>query len=169
MHEPIRIITISRLFGAGGSSLADALGKRLGWKVLDRALVAEVARRLQRPEADVAAIDEQVLGPWERAAAFASAAFPEMPIPPLQAYLNASIVSTVKEVLLDEAAVGEADNSMRLAMNFRREMAELSKGEGASWFTVLGSKPLREVFENALENPRGAPIGTVAYCFCTIR
>ncbi len=29
-----------------------------------------------------------------------------MPIPPLQAYLNASIVSTVKEVLLDEAAAG---------------------------------------------------------------
>ena len=26
-----------------------------------------------------------------------------------------------------------------------------------------------QVFENALENPRGAPIGTVAYCFCTIR
>ena len=52
-----------------------------------------------------------------------------------------------------EAAVGEADHSMRLAMNFRREMAELSKGEGASWFTVLGSKPLREVFEKAFSLP----------------
>ena len=27
-----------------------------------------------------------------------------------------------------EAAVGETNNDMRLAMNFRREMAELSKG-----------------------------------------
>lgn len=52
-----------------------------------------------------------------------------------------------------EAAVGESDNSMRLAMNFRREMAELSQGEGGSWFRVLGSKPLREVFEKAFGLP----------------
>jgi hypothetical protein len=54
-----------------------------------------------------------------------------------------------------EAAVGEADNSMRLAMNFRREIAELGQqGEdGASWFTILGSKPLREVFEKAYGLP----------------
>ena len=53
-----------------------------------------------------------------------------------------------------EAAVGQSDNNMRLAMNFRREMAELSAGEGASWFTVLGSQPLREVFEKAFGLPR---------------
>ena len=53
-----------------------------------------------------------------------------------------------------EAAVGEADNNMRLAMNFRREIAELAKGaEGGSWFAVLGSKPLREVFEKAFGLP----------------
>ena len=53
-----------------------------------------------------------------------------------------------------EAAVGEADNDMRLAMHFRREMAELSKGEEASsWYLVLGSKPLREVFEKAFGLP----------------
>jgi len=53
-----------------------------------------------------------------------------------------------------EAAVGESSNDMRLAMNFRREMAELSKGEGASWFTLLGSKPLRTVMEKALGLPK---------------
>ena len=54
-----------------------------------------------------------------------------------------------------EAAVGEADNSMRLAMNFRHEIAELAaQGEdGASWFTILGSKPLRQVFEKAYGLP----------------
>ena len=54
-----------------------------------------------------------------------------------------------------KAAVGDADNNMRLAMNFRREMAELSKQgeEGASWFVVLGSKPLRQVFEKAFGLP----------------
>jgi Protein of unknown function (DUF1217) len=55
-----------------------------------------------------------------------------------------------------ESAVGDADNNMRLAMNFRREIAELAAyGEtGASWFNVLGSKPLREVFEKALGLPK---------------
>jgi Protein of unknown function (DUF1217) len=53
-----------------------------------------------------------------------------------------------------EAAVGEADNNMRLAMNFRREIAALAAGEeGGSWFSVLGSKPLRAVFEKAFGLP----------------
>lgn len=106
MPAPLRIITISRLLGAGGSSLAAALGDRLGWRVLDRALVAEVAQRLQRPEADIQAVDEQALGPWERAAAFASAAFPEMPIPPLEAYLDTAVVATVEAVVREAADSG---------------------------------------------------------------
>lgn len=53
-----------------------------------------------------------------------------------------------------EAAVGEADDSMRLVMNFRREIGALAKGEGASWFSLLGSRPLREVLEKAYGLPR---------------
>jgi hypothetical protein len=54
-----------------------------------------------------------------------------------------------------EAAVGESSNEMRLALNFRREIAALSKGEtGGSWFSVLGSKPLRDVFEKAYALPK---------------
>lgn len=54
-----------------------------------------------------------------------------------------------------EASVGDADESMRLAMTFRREMATMSTdGEfGASWFLALGSKPLRAVFEKAYGLP----------------
>lgn len=108
MPVPITLITVSRLFGAGGSSLAAALGERLGWRVLDRELVAEIARRVKRSEKDVAAINEKVRNPWIRAAGFASAAFPEMPIPPLSAYMNSSIVATVREVLFDEVEKGPA-------------------------------------------------------------
>lgn len=53
-----------------------------------------------------------------------------------------------------EAAVGEADDSMRLVMNFRREIGDLAKGEGASWFSLLGSRPLREVLEKAYGLPK---------------
>jgi hypothetical protein len=54
-----------------------------------------------------------------------------------------------------EAAVGETDNNLRLAMNFRREIADLAAQgtEGASWYAVLGSKPLRQVFEKAFGLP----------------
>jgi Protein of unknown function (DUF1217) len=52
-----------------------------------------------------------------------------------------------------EAAVGQADNNMRLALNFRREIAALAAGEGGSWYTVLGSRPLRQVFEKAFGLP----------------
>ena len=55
-----------------------------------------------------------------------------------------------------EAAVGDADNDMRLAMNFRREIAELAKGEGGSWFSVLGSKPLRQVDREGLRAAEGS-------------
>lgn len=56
-----------------------------------------------------------------------------------------------------EAAVGQADNDLRLAMNFRREIASLAtEGEaGASWYRILGSKPLRAVFETAFGLPSG--------------
>lgn len=54
-----------------------------------------------------------------------------------------------------EVAVGETNDDMRLAMTFRREIAELSRGpEGASWFSVLGSKPLRAVLEKAFNLPK---------------
>jgi hypothetical protein len=52
-----------------------------------------------------------------------------------------------------EAAVGETSNDMRLALNFRREMATLAAGKGGSWFAVLGSKPLRQVVEKAFGLP----------------
>ena len=39
------LITISREYGAGGSSGARALAERLGWKLVDNQLVEEIARR----------------------------------------------------------------------------------------------------------------------------
>jgi Protein of unknown function (DUF1217) len=39
-------------------------------------------------------------------------------------------------------------------MHFRREIADLAKGaEGGSWYSILGSKPMRAVFEKAYGLP----------------
>ena len=60
----------------------------------------------------------------------------------------------VKPVI--EAAVGDQSDEMRLALNAQRELATLagrSLTDDARWFSVMGSAPLREVFQTALGLP----------------
>ena len=55
-----------------------------------------------------------------------------------------------------EAAVGQQDGNMRLALNAERELTDLAaktSSENTKWYTVLGSEPLRRVFETALGLP----------------
>ena len=58
-----------------------------------------------------------------------------------------------------EIAVGNSDNSLRLAMNFTREIgkllpetAEIDEA-GTSWFRIMGNTPVRTVFETAFGLP----------------
>jgi hypothetical protein len=56
-----------------------------------------------------------------------------------------------------ETAVGEQNNTYRLAMNAERELPALavkSTSETAKWFTVLGNAPLRQVMQTALGLPK---------------
>ena len=55
-----------------------------------------------------------------------------------------------------EEAVGLQSDTMRLAMNVQRELAELAtseKSEATKWYTILGNKPLRQVFEKTFNLP----------------
>lgn len=55
-----------------------------------------------------------------------------------------------------EMAVGEQNSDMRLALNLNRELADLAAsgvGEDAKWFSVMGSEPLRKVFDTAFGLP----------------
>lgn len=55
-----------------------------------------------------------------------------------------------------ETAVGQQNDTMRLALNAEREVATLAKrssSEDTKWFTVMGSRPLRQVFQTALGLP----------------
>jgi cytidylate kinase len=54
----IRLITVSREFGAGGSDLAHELGARLHWPVLDHDIVHRVAERLRLDDGTVEPFDE---------------------------------------------------------------------------------------------------------------
>lgn len=80
-HGPVQLVTVSREFGSGGSDLAEAIGRRLGWRVVDREVVARVAEELRVPEQEVEAHDEHVDGVAERVARYLSGSFPEVVFP----------------------------------------------------------------------------------------
>ncbi len=64
------------------------------------------------------------------------------------------IVSRYK-TLEFERAVGEVDNDMRLALNFKREIKEIASGNNdtTAWFQIMGQLPLRELVSTALNIP----------------
>jgi cytidylate kinase len=55
----IRIITVEREYGAGGTLIAEKLAERLGWKLWDQALTAEIARLAEVDQASVQRLDER--------------------------------------------------------------------------------------------------------------
>ena len=71
-------ITISREYGAGGSSLARMVADRLGWRVIDNQIVEEVARRAGMSPDEVAAREERGPSFIERLARAMVVATPEM-------------------------------------------------------------------------------------------
>lgn len=101
----VGVVTVSREFGSGGSDLAHALGRRLGWRVVDKQLVARMARELDVPEREVAARDEHVPGLAERVGAFLAGAFAEVTPPVVMpSYPDESEVARVADTILLEAA-----------------------------------------------------------------
>ncbi len=52
-------VTISRMFGSGGSEVARRVATELGWTLLDNAFVERVATRLHTTPASVEAIEER--------------------------------------------------------------------------------------------------------------
>ena len=54
----IRVVTVAREYGSGGGSIAGLLAEKLGWKLLDRELITDLARRVHCSPDEVARLDE---------------------------------------------------------------------------------------------------------------
>lgn len=57
-----------------------------------------------------------------------------------------------------ESDVGEQNETLRLALNFRRTIATIANGANADasgWFAVMGQPPIRQVLQSALGLPAG--------------
>lgn len=91
------IVTVSRMFGSGGSDVAARVARELGWSLLDNALVDEVAHRLGLPRSEVSSLEERVPSLAERIAASMALSAPEF-APPVA---DASIMDTAETRIAD--------------------------------------------------------------------
>lgn len=105
------IVTISRMFGSGGSEVAAGVARELGWPLLDNAVVDAVAARLGLAPAEVEAREERVPSLAQRLADALALGAPEMmpaaaaaPLPPSEAQL----VGATERIVLEAAARGPA-------------------------------------------------------------
>ena len=103
------IITISRMFGSGGSEVAARIATELGWTLLDNALVERVAARLGRTPVEVQAIEERVPSLAERLADALALGSPEIVSPALSAPLPPTeerLLEVTEHVINDAVARG---------------------------------------------------------------
>jgi cytidylate kinase len=76
------VITISRMYGSGGSEVAERVAETLGWSLFDNSMIDRVAERSGLTRAEVTAQDERVPSMVERLAAALSLGSPEI-MPPM--------------------------------------------------------------------------------------
>jgi cytidylate kinase len=104
------VITISRMFGSGGSEVAELVAGTLGWTLLDDAVISAVAARLGVAPAEVRARDERVPSLAERLVDTLSLASPELS-PPLAAGLaptEGQLVEVTHHVIDEVVRAGPA-------------------------------------------------------------
>jgi cytidylate kinase len=58
-----RVLTVSREYGSDGAEIARTIARELGWKLVDKELIAEISRRGEVSASEAAAFDERV-DPW---------------------------------------------------------------------------------------------------------
>jgi CMP/dCMP kinase len=106
------ILTISRMFGSGGSDVAARVARELGWALLDNAVVDAVAQRLGVSAAEVSSMEERVPSLVERIAATLTMSAPE--ISPavdesaLMVTAETRIVDVTRRVMEEAVAEGNA-------------------------------------------------------------
>ena len=98
------VITISRMYGSGGSEVAAHVAQALGWELYDNAVVDAVAQRLGLSRAEVSARDERVPSMVERLATTLSLATPEsMPVIPETSLPTEEALLQVTRRVIEEA------------------------------------------------------------------
>lgn len=100
------IITISRMYGSGGSDVAKLVARELGWQLVDNEFVDAVAARLGIPSAEVESREERVPTLVQRLADTLALSTPEMgapagvlPLPPSEERLVEVTARIIEETV----------------------------------------------------------------------
>jgi CMP/dCMP kinase len=104
------IITISRMYGSGGSDVAALVAQRLGWSLLDNAFVDAVAERLGVSASEVQAREERTPSLVERLASALAVASPEILPPPTEQLPPSEerLVEVTRRIIEEAVARGHA-------------------------------------------------------------
>ncbi len=103
-----RIIAIEREYGCGAALVAERLAARLGWRLWDTALTAEIAR-LAEVNTEVVQRRDEKLDPWlyRLAKVFARGSYERsLPIEGLKAFDTDRMVQLVTQVIEEAASAG---------------------------------------------------------------
>src|SRR5919109_1565561 len=99
------LITVSRMYGAGGSEVAARIARALGWALFDNAVVDAVAERSGLTRAEVSARDERIPSMVERLATTLSLATPESlpPVPESSLLMTEERLVQITRRVIEEA------------------------------------------------------------------
>ena len=103
------VITISRMYGSGGSEVAERVARTLGWHLFDNELIDAVAARSGLTRAEVTEQEERVPSMVERLAAALSLGSPEIlpPAAPIET-TEERIVQITNRVIEEAVQTGPA-------------------------------------------------------------
>jgi CMP/dCMP kinase len=102
------VITVAREYGSGGGEIARKVALGLAWRLVDRELIAEVARKADVSPEDAAQYDERV-NPWmvRIAKALGSGSADSFAVPLRGAVFDADLMAELsRRVILEAAAQG---------------------------------------------------------------
>lgn len=105
------VVTISRMYGSGGSEVAERVAEALGWQLFDNAMIDAVTERSGLTRAEVTEQDERVPSMVERLASALSLGSPEImpPVPtgPMET-TEERIVAVTRRVIEEAVQTGPA-------------------------------------------------------------
>jgi len=96
-------VTISRMYGSGGSEIAERVAKSLGWKLYDNDIVDAIAARSGLPAAEVADREERGPSLVERISGAFTLGTPEA----MPAFVEGSVTTPDEEIVATTRAIIE--------------------------------------------------------------
>lgn len=135
------LITISRQYGAGGSTVAGLVAGKLGWTLIDNELVDRVAARAGLSPAEVAEQEERAPGVLERLVLALAASSSELLTP-----ASAQALKPIEEprlVEITEKVVAEVAAEGKVVLVGRAATAVLAGAHDAIHVRLVAPKPHR--------------------------